>query len=413
MKVMIASENRFYEGPSGRIYSNTVCDYQFWRRYLQVFDEVVIFARVGKIDKEPTKPAADGAGVSFYRVPMYVGPRQYLMRRKQIHEIAARAPEYADAFILRIPGRCGALLWKELRRRSIPFGVEVVGHAGDSCKTCGANFFVRNMLRFVSPRQQRLECRQAAAAAYVTERYLQKDFPPGGWSTYYSSIDLYEDAFITETQLREKLARLGEAFEGKRPFRLCHAGTMAAKYKGQDILIEAAGRCLREGLNLEVVLMGDGRFRPFYEQKAAAMGIAERVRFLGSVPPGQAVRDEYDRADMLVFPSLTEGLPRTIIEAMARGLPCAASHVGGIPELLAEEFLVKPGDADDLARRLAFMLSRREVLERAALQNLRKAREYRYDVLNERRISFYEQVRQASLTFNSRDKGKGRIYGNE
>ncbi|HPB93928.1 MAG TPA: hypothetical protein PLR31_10310, partial [Anaerohalosphaeraceae bacterium] len=68
---MIATEDRFYEGPSGRIYSNTIFDYRFWRRYLQVFDEVVIFARVGKIDKEPTKPAADGAGVSFYRLPMY------------------------------------------------------------------------------------------------------------------------------------------------------------------------------------------------------------------------------------------------------------------------------------------------------------------------------------------------------
>lgn len=402
MKVMVALENRFYEGPSGKIYSDTVCDYRFWQRYLQVFDEVVIFARVGLAAAEPDKPAAGGPGVRFFRIPMYIGPRQYLGQRSKIIAMAAEAPDHADAYILRVPGRMGTLLWHNLRKRSIPFGVEVVGHTGESSKTCGANFFLRSVLKPIGLRCQRLQCQEAAAAAYVSQSYLQKDFPPGGWSTYYSSIDLRDEAFLTDAQLTDKLRHLQEPFAGKRPFRVCHAGAMGAKYKGQDVLIEAVGRCLRRGLDIELELMGDGKFRPLYEQKAAELGITERVRFLGYVSGGQAVRDEYDRSDMLVFPSLTEGLPRTVIEAMARGLPCVASNVGGIPELLEDAFLTPPGNAEALARKIADIFGKPDSIESIALRNLQKAGEYKYEVLNERRIAFYERVKQAAPRQDSR-----------
>ena len=243
---------------------------------------------------------------------------------------------------------------------------------------------------------QRRQCQEAAAAAYVTQSYLQAKYPPGGWSTYYSSIELCEEDILTEAELAEKIRRLREAFEGKRRFVLCHAGTMAARYKGQEILIEAAAKCIRRGLDLEVVLMGDGKFRPLYEQRAATLGIAERVRFLGNVPGGEAVRDEYDKADVLVFPSLTEGLPRVVIEAMARGLPCVASDVGGIPELLEDEFLARPGDVEELAERIEYMLGRTEDIGWIVKRNCEKSKEYKHNVLNLRRIEFYERIKRIS-----------------
>ncbi len=396
MRVMIALENRFYEGPSGLIYSNNVFDYSVWQRYLEVFDEVVIFARVGRVDREPEKAASSGPGVRFYRLPLYVGPAGYLRCRGRLLALAGQAWREADAFILRVPGTMSRLLWLVLRQRGIPYGVEVVGDGAESMETCGAHRLVKPVLKRLASRTQRLQCQGAAAAAYVSQGYLQQRYPPGGWSTFYSSIDLRDEDIIRDEQLAEKVQRVREAFEGKRRFVICHAGTMEARYKGQDVLIKAAALCLKGGIDLEVVLMGDGKFRAVYEGLAAELGIADRVRFLGNLPAGQAVRDEYDKADLLVFPSLTEGVPKAVIEAMARGLPCVASDVGGIPELIEKDLLARPGDAGDLAARMMKVLSDENEIARVARANLEKSKEYKRDVLTLRRIEFYERVRRIS-----------------
>ena len=397
MKVMIALENRFYQGPSGNVYSNNVFDYSVWQRYLQVFDEVVVFARVGHVDTEPDKPTANGPGVSIYPLPVYLGPWQYLKKRKKIVELAGGASDHADAFILRVPGTIGSLLQRRLRKTKIPYGVEVVGDPKEALDTCGVNFLAKIFLKSLYARRLKRECKQAVAAAYVSQNYLQSKYPPRGWSTHYSSIDLRDDDILTEKQLEKKIQNLQDAFSGKRTLRICHAGTMAARYKGQDVLIEAVAKCIEDGINIELVLMGDGKFRSFYEQKVAQMGIEARVKFLGSIPAGEAVRAEFDKSDMLVLPSLTEGLPRTIIEAMARGLPCVASRVGGIPEIVDKQFLVRPKNSKALAEKINSMVNGHVDIEPISKDNISKAREFRFEILKKRRIKFYKKVAQASL----------------
>src|SRR5690606_2722669 len=109
---------------------------------------------------------------------------------------------------------------------------------------------------------------------------------------------------------------------------------------------------------------------------------------------GQAVRDELDQADLFVLASRTEGLPRAVIEAMARGLPCIGTSVGGIPELLPTEDLVPPGDADTLARKISEVSRSPERMAAMSRRNLKKAADYRDDVLRQRRNAFYEIVKE-------------------
>lgn len=403
MRLLIALENRFYEAPSGNIYSINIFEYSIWQKYLQVFDEVIVFARVGFTDRDMDKPVSNGPGVKFYRLPMYVGPKQYILNRGKLLKLAKDAPNHSDAFILRMPGPISSLLWKVLRKKGIPFGVEVVGNTIDAHQNCGAHPLLRPLFKSVAHRYQTLQCKEAVAAAYVSKDYLQSFYPSGGWSTYYSSIDLRDSDILNDDQLTAKIKLLKEPFEGKRPFIICHAGTMGAKYKGQDLLIEAVANCKSKGLNIELVLMGDGGFRDYFESKAKELGAESFVKFMGNVPGGKAVRDVYDKCDILVFPSLTEGLPRTIIEAMARGLGCIASNVGGIPELLDNDFLVNPGNVEELTNKIYNLLQPKTDIESIAIRNINKAKEYHYDILNARRIEFYNKVAQAAEDYK---KGK-------
>ena len=113
----------------------------------------------------------------------------------------------------------------------------------------------------------------------------------------------------------------------------------AALQEGTDVLIEAIARCVRSGVDLTAVIAGDGKYRPALMALAERIGISSRIQFVGQVTEGKPVRDILDKSDLFVLPSRTEGLPRAMIEAMARGLPCIGSAVGGIPELTRGERL--------------------------------------------------------------------------
>jgi glycosyltransferase involved in cell wall biosynthesis len=106
------------------------------------------------------------------------------------------------------------------------------------------------------------------------------------------------------------------------------------------------------------------------------------------------VQTELDHADLFIMPSRTEGLPRALLEAMARGLPCIGSAVGGIPELLPPEDLFPAGDPLALARKIQEVLADSAGMQRMATHNLKRASDYHETILRERRLAFYRFVRE-------------------
>lgn len=396
MRLLLTIQQRFRKTPDGRVFANSTFNYAFFSRYLEVFDEVLVYARVcSSNEKEPNSYRADGPGVSFYEVPYYIGPIQYFKRRKQIYASAAEAVSQADAFMLRVPGQMGNLIWRQLNKRGIPYGVEVVGDPWDSARTCGAPFWMIPYLRMSGYQTLKRQCAGAATAAYVTERTLQERYPPGGWSTSYSSVELPAEHILLPNELQQRLERSRDPFEKRRPFRICHVGMMEAMYKAQDTLIEAAALCIRKGLAVEVLLAGDGRYRCAFEQKARECGISEKVQFLGMLTSEQ-IQEMLDRSDLFVLPSLTEGLPRVLIEAMARGLPCLASQVGGNGELLAADFLFPVKKPNLLAGKIQWILNDYEFIKTASSVNLKRAFNYKTDQLAFRRKICYKQLKSLS-----------------
>jgi glycosyltransferase involved in cell wall biosynthesis len=403
VRVTVALENRFLRACDGNIYSTTVCDYSFWRRYLQVFDAVQVFARVAEDSQaQPERSPANGPGVTFLPLPCFVGPWQYLKEYNRLNVLAKQAVQPTGAYILRVPGTASTLLWHHLRRQRIPYGVEVVGDPWDSFAPGGVQTVLRPMIRRTARKTLSRQCRYASTAAYVTEFTLQRRYFAGGWSTYYSSIELPDEAIITPAGLDACLARTKRAVEGKRPVEICHMGTMAVSYKGQDILIEAVSLCRKKGLDIRLTLLGEGRYFQYYLSKVKELGLVGWVDLLGQVPFGEAVRGQLDKADLFVLPSITEGLPRSLIEAMARGLPCIATRVGGIPELIQEENLVRAGDPGQLARKIAAVVRDQEGLVKMARRNLEIAKKYRSEELHRRRVEMYRKLREITEDWCSR-----------
>ncbi|MGH2559900.1 MAG: glycosyltransferase, partial [Thermomicrobiales bacterium] len=143
-----------------------------------------------------------------------------------------------------------------------------------------------------------------------------------------------------------------------------------------------------------LVLVGDGKHRGSLEVRAVRLGIKDRVHFLGQLSAGEVVRAELDRADLFVLPSRTEGLPRAMVEAMARALPCIGSTMGGIPELLQADEMVPPGDVAALAAKIREVVLDPERMARMSVRNLERAQDYRDATLRARRVAFYHRVRE-------------------
>ncbi|MEO7863085.1 MAG: glycosyltransferase [Nitrospirales bacterium] len=133
----------------------------------------------------------------------------------------------------------------------------------------------------------------------------------------------------------------------------CLIGTVGrlTPVKGIPYLLEAARILLCEGANMKVLVVGDGSIRQDLMTQTRDLGIRENVVFLGH-------REDTDvllqALDIFVLPSLSEGIPMALLEAMAASRAVVASRVGGIPEIVedgVEGFLVEPMNVNGLAER--------------------------------------------------------------
>jgi glycosyltransferase involved in cell wall biosynthesis len=132
-----------------------------------------------------------------------------------------------------------------------------------------------------------------------------------------------------------------------------------AEGKGFSFLLQAAAALLSQFQNLEVCLVGDGPARASLESEAARVGLNYRLKLPGRATTALAVAEALSALDVFVLPSLSEGLPTAVLEAMAAGTPVVASAVGGLPELITDRVngrLVPSGKVPPLAQALRELL---------------------------------------------------------
>ncbi len=183
-----------------------------------------------------------------------------------------------------------------------------------------------------------------AAISNFTRSQLMRFLPPEDWQ-----------------KLQVVHCGLDEGFFAVEPTPLPASAVMLcigrlSSQKGHLALLEAFARLDRSDVML--VLAGDGEFRGLIDARIAALGLQGRVRVTGWIGSDD-VRQLITEATIIVQPSLAEGLPVVLMEAMAQGRPVISTYIAGIPELVEEGktgWLVPAGDSEGLARVMAVAL---------------------------------------------------------
>jgi glycosyltransferase involved in cell wall biosynthesis len=148
-----------------------------------------------------------------------------------------------------------------------------------------------------------------------------------------------------------------------------------APQKGACDLLRALPAVLRGHPRAGLVFAGDGPDRAALEAEARALGLEDRVVFLGFRRDASTV---LAALDLFLFPSLWEGLPQALLEALAAGLPVVAARTVGVVEILRDGengLLVEPRDPDGLARAALRLLDDRDLAARLAAAGRREALE--------------------------------------
>ncbi|MDK1031834.1 MAG: glycosyl transferase family 1, partial [Planctomycetia bacterium] len=259
MRVLVTVPHHYLRTPDGHTYSQSSVNYGFWCRYLDVFDEVLVLARVKDIqDVPPQRNRADGPGVTFYGLPDYTGPWQFLLKWFQLKTAVRDAVRACDAYIFR-QGTIARLACKEVKRLGQPYALEVVADPWDAFSPGSVRSVIRPIARRHSRRNLRRMCREANAVIYVTRQWLQRSYPAGPNTLSLGCSDVQLDSQFILDDLGEPLERVkcmpNLVHADGPPLRLGFIGSFNQMYKAPDVHIKALRHCVNNGYNLSLAIL--------------------------------------------------------------------------------------------------------------------------------------------------------------
>ncbi|TWH09309.1 glycosyltransferase involved in cell wall biosynthesis [Pseudoxanthomonas taiwanensis J19] len=386
MKLFVVRDSNFTLR-EGKPASNLLHYDAYAKRYLQVFDGVTLVGRLFPREDLSALPVT-GENVDFSAFPAYQGPKEFVRCLPGIVRSMRRGLDRSAAYILRIPATIPSIYALCLWIRRIPFAVEVCadpydGYSGRSLSGNRLAWFWQWLFVTLT----RWQCKRASVTAYVTSHALQRRYPPSPSRPTFSftSLDLDDAAFVPSPR---QVRPVGD--------RLVMIGNMQKSLKGHDVLLQAMALLHHRGHKVRATLIGFGESLPKFQKMAHELGLSDYVIFTGKLASGSPIHRILDEADIFVLPSRQEGLPRALLEAMARGLPAIASDVGGTSELLEPHALVSPDNPVQLADRLEQFMLDPELRQLEASKNLQIARRYHIDLVNQSRVAFFRAVREAT-----------------
>lgn len=348
--VRVSLEHRFYFY-EGHYYTQLAFPYLYWEDYLRYFDKVEVIARVKKVDSiSDNYKRVDGKNVSVLAMPYYVGVKSFVYNLPKLFHRAFSLVKSGKVFILR-SGNVSNVLWffvmlfRKDYLREYPGNIYegVTGFAGKGIHIK----LLAQFLNFVAKKQA-----QVSKANSFVSQDCKATYATNKPSYVFSSFNM--DEIVTKKN----------SYELEGDFQLVTVGRLEGE-KGHKDLISALAKT---DANLELTVVGDGsQLKALTEQ---AQKLRVKVNFLGAITDRDKLFNIISSADLFVIPSHTEGMPRSLLESMAIGIPCIGTNVGGIPEVLNADYLVPPSDPQSLAELIKCVSSDTQLRKRMGTENL-------------------------------------------
>lgn len=383
MDLYFITEARFFK-KGDAYYTEGSFTSSLWKRYLTVYDEIFVVARVKELEdtvKVDPNLRSDMKHVNFLPIPYYIGAFGFVLNKRKIASVMKREFTKGSSYILRVPGLVGVVASDVLKKKGLKYGVEVVGDPYEVFTPNGN--ILMHLIRNYNVKLLKAIVKNADTSIYVTEKKLQSRYPSkkNSFSTHASNV-------ILNGEIIEKLPRV---IDIDTP-RIVTIGMLSQMYKAPDVVIDSLRILKNKGIKCFVTWVGDGKYKNEMIQYAKEKGVSDMIEFVGLVPAGEAVRKILYTNNLFILVSRTEGLPRALIEAMASGIYCIATRVGGIPELIDDKWLIDSDNSIQLANSIEMCINNPELVKKQIEENLDKVHQYSETILIRRREDFYKEL---------------------
>lgn len=388
--LFIQGGSRWKFDGEGNIYTDSNFNDNVWKRYRKLDDELVVLLR--KEQKIYSKKEAsekfnkfDDSKMKYIATPDLYKPWRNafnLAIRKEIMDTVDHAVKNSDRVVIRSLGNIytNTALNSALKYDK-PFLVEVTGF---SRETLWYHSIRGKIVSIYKELQYKRLIKKANYASYVTKEALQKRYSGPKNKLGCSDVELKIDTSALEKRIHKIKNKDTEKFV------LGTAAFLDVKWKGQKYVIKAIADLKNKGITgIEYQLIGSGTGKKLIRY-AKKLGVENEVKVIGALPHSE-VWKWYDSIDVYVQPSFSEGLCRSIVEAMSRACPIICSDVGGNYELIEKDFLFQKAKSSEISKLINLLSNNKEVLLKQAERNFKTAKDFDKEVLDRKRNTFYKE----------------------
>ena len=387
-KLLLACDDYIY-CCDNKFYAASQEKYDFYQRYLRVFDRLKLVTRCIKEDKLKQGRILLNDKIEYLPLPIFHGPKQYISKYFEIGNLLTDVTKGCCAAVLRLPSTVAMRVGKQVVKNKLPYVTEIVYDAYDGVQSSKG---IYKLLWKKIDKDMRDMCYTANGVSCVTEHYLQRRYYTklsNGFSSHYSSLAL-DKSFYSEPR---KYPTNKQIVIGHVANQVEYNGR-----KGHNEVIEAISRLKSEGIYIKVSFAGKSYNNGVEKLKKMikSLNVEDLIDFVGFL-----TREELDKflmkTDLFVLPTKAEGLPRVVIEAMAKGLPCISTNVSGNPELLNSRFLIDYSDVDSLVYKIRELVKDERLYEMTSIENYNNSLKYEASLLQKRRDEFYNKLKMCSV----------------
>ena len=354
-------------------------------RYLNKGDVIYVYTRQINIkEKESKLIQANSDDVICVPSEIYHKPVDYYIHKRSLRQEAIQRLDNIDFCIIRLPSRLGSIILEEVQKKRIPYVIEMVACTWDALWNYGN--LKGKIFAPISFLKTRSQIKNAENVIYVSEKFLQKRYPTKGKQIHCSNVNIKP---VKEEVLKQRIDKIKNKQESDK-FKIGLIGSLDVNFKGHKTAIKAIS-LLKEKYNIELHFLGPGD-KNRWLKLIKKYNLQDNVFFDGVLPSGEPVFNWMDNLDLYLIPSLQEGLPRALVEAMSRGCPAIGVKTGGIPELLDERFICNKKDYNAIADKISELIKNKNEMIEQSTKNFSKAMEYTKDIIDKRRTEFLENI---------------------